>query len=282
MPQNLQSVLMNGRWLHGVAGEILAKLVVFTFYVAQMASVCSLTAIAFDFFFSIVFSLKEYPRFRNKKILVPCIWLISMCFMSPWLIIPNVIKDGQFYVVNFKFSQFGEPVQSSLRGVYLFIVITIYVLPLATISFLYGCVCLKLKAHSSPGESIRHDKARRRANKTKRQVIRMSIAIVVAFALCWLPTHVYHVILAIDLDWSYRVLPRYVMLVCYWCGHANSAVNPWMLIYFKKRFRAVFRKMLSHPLSRISLTSRAGTLTKPAPKPIVVPSTEFYQFNTSL
>ena len=281
MPQNLQSILMEGRWLDGVFGVILVKLVLFTFYVAQMASVYSLTAIAFDSFFSIVFSLREFPRFRNKKILVPCIWLISMCFMSPWLIIPKVQKEGQFTLLELKFSQFGRPVQSSLRGVYLFVVIAIFVLPFATMTFLYGYVCLKLKAHNSPGESIKHDKARRRANKTKRQVIRMSIAIVVAFALCWLPTHVYHVILAIDFQWSYRVLPSYVMLVCYWCGHANSAVNPWMLIYFKKRFRAVFRKMLSDPLSRMSLTSRVGTMNRPAPKP-AVQLTEFYQFTTSL
>ena len=281
MPQNLQSIIMKGRWLDGVFGEIFAKLVLFTFYVAQMASVYSLTAIAFDSFFSIVFSLREFPRFRNKKILVPCIWLISMCFMSPWLIIPKVRKEGQLTTLDLKFSQFGKPVQSSLRGVYLYVVITIFALPFATMSFLYGYVCLKLKAHSSPGESIKHDKARRRANKTKRQVIRMSIAIVVAFALCWIPTHVYHVILTIDYEWSYRVLPSYVMFVCYWCGHANSAVNPWMLIYFKKRFRAVFRKMLSDPLSRMSLTSRAGTMNRPAPKP-VVQLTQFYQFTTSL
>lgn len=280
MPQSLEVILTDEKWLDGAFGEFLAKFIFFTFFVALTASVFSLTAIAFDSFFSITRPMQSFPRFRKKAILIPSIWLSSMCLMVPWLIIITV-EDSR---INMKVSQFGE-IQASLRGVYLFLVATIYVLPLSAMIFLYGYVCQKLRSHTLPGVAVKQDKARHRANQTKRQVMCMSIAIVAAFALSWLPAHVYHVIIAIDFNLTLK-LPPYSMIVCYWCGHANSAVNPWMLIYFKKRFRSVFRKMLSVPLARMSFASRSGNstrmgVTKPASER-VGPVTEVCQFATSV
>ena len=280
MPQSLEVILTDEKWLDGAFGEFLAKFIFFTFFVALTASVFSLTAIAFDSFFSITRPMQSFPRFRKKAILIPSIWLSSMCLMVPWLIIITV-EDSR---INMKVSQFGE-IQASLRGVYLFLVATIYVLPLSAMIFLYGYVCQKLRSHTFPGVAVKQDKAQHRANQTKRQVVCMSIAIVAAFALSWLPAHVYHVIIAIDFNLTLK-LPPYSMIVCYWCGHANSAVNPWMLIYFKKRFRSVFRKMLSVPLARMSFASRSGNskrmgVTKPASERVGA-VTEVYQFATSI
>lgn len=275
MPLSMQSILMDGRWFDGGFGLFLAKLIMFLFFVALTASIFSLTVIAFDVFFHIVRPLQTFPRFRNKKTLIPIVWISSMCLMTPWLVIVKV-KDSR---IEYQFTQFGE-LQASLRGVYLYLVVTIYVFPLVTVCILYGHVCQKLRSHTLPGVAI-NNRATHRVIATKRQVIRMSITLAVAFALCWLPAHVYHVILAIDVE-IHQSLPRYVMLVCYWCGHANSAVNPWLLVYFKKRFRAVFRKMITYPLSRMSFTSKAnGSVRRPASKRIV-PATEVYQFTSTV
>ncbi|XP_068758393.1 neuromedin-K receptor-like isoform X1 [Montipora capricornis] len=286
MPLQLQAILMDNRWFGGAFSEFLAKFVVFTFFVAVMASVYSLTTIAFDSFFSIVLSLRQFPRFRNQKILVPSIWLFSMCAMSPWLLIIKVRNPkGQSFVIHQEFSQFGD-INSVMRGVFLYVVAIIYVFPLAIMSFLYGCICQKLRSHKIPGASVSHDEARLRMNKTKRQMIKTSIAIVIAFALCWLPVHISHVMFAVDRVWAFRKFPffHYFMLVSFWCGHANSAVNPWMLIYFKKRFRAEFGKMVTLPLSHMSTTSHFNfreTSTKRASSKAVT-LTDFCQVTSSL
>jgi len=276
LPQSMQSILMNGKWIDGGFGLFLAKLVYFLFFVVLTASIFSLTAVSFDFFCAMVLPMHNFPRFRNKKVLVPVIWISSMCLMIPWLIIVGV-KDSR---IEFKFSRLG-PLQASLRGVYLYLVIASYVIPLTTMSVLYGHVCQKLRTHKAPGVTI-NNRATHRANATKRKIIHMSIAIVVVFALCWLPAHVYHMILAIDLNLHFS-LPNYIMLTCYWCGHANSAINPWLLIYFKKRFRVVFRRMITHSLSRMSVSSKTNASVKnPAREFMLVPVTEVYQFNSSV
>lgn len=275
LPQSMQTIQTDGKWLDGGFGVFLAKLIIFVFFVALTASIFSLTAVTFDFFFAIVLPMHRFPRFRNKNILVPIIWITSMCLMIPWLIIVNV-KDSR---IQYEFTQFG-PLQASIRGVYLYIVITIYVFPLATMCILYGCVCQKLRSHTLPGITV-NNRATYRANANKRKIIRMSITVAMAFALCWLPAHVYHVILAIDLKMGLS-LPSYVMFVCFWCGHANSAVNPWLLIYFKKRFRAVFRRMITYPLSRMSFASKTNeSVKKTAVEPILL-ATEIYQFTSSV
>ena len=259
MPVSLTVILTDEKWISGLIGELLLKFVIFTFFVSITASVFSLSAIAFDCFLSITKPMQRFPKLRNKKVFVPCIWISSMCLMSPWLIIPKV--DGSHIV--YTFSQLGE-LQDAFRGIYLYIVISIYIFPLTALSFLYGVVCLKLKSHTLPGASVKQDNARDRANKTKRQMINMSIAIVVAFGLCWLPAHVFHTMLANDVTVLQR-FPGYIMLLCYWCGHANSAVNPWMFIYFNKGFRAVFRKIMVSPISRKlsynTITSNASIRT---------------------
>ena len=266
MPQSMQSILMDGKWIDGAFGEFLAKLVLFVFYVALTASIFSLTAIAFDFFFGIILPMQKFPRFRDKKFLVPIIWISSMCLMAPWLYIVKVKNS----FIEYRFSQFGE-IQASLRGVYLYVVVTIYLFPVVTMCILYGYVCHKLRMHTLPGVAVKN-LATSRANATKRKVIRMSIIVAVEFALCWLPAHVYHMILAIDLK-VHLSLPFYVMLVCYWCGHANSAVNPWLLIYFKKKFRDAFRRMIRYPLSRISFSSLKANGSMSVTNPRTVDST---------
>ena len=276
LPQSMQSILMDGKWIDGAFGVLIAKLIYFLFYVALTASILSLTAVSFDLFGAMVLPMHQFPRFRNKKILVPFIWICSMCLMTPWLIIVGV-KDSR---IEYRFSRLG-PIKASVRGIYLYLVITVYVIPLAMMSILYGHVCQKLRTHKAPGITI-NSRATHRANATKRQIIHMSIAIVVVFALCWLPAHVYHMILAIDLNLHFS-LPPYILLTCNWCGHANSAINPWLLIYFKKRFRVVFRRMVTYPLNRISFASKMNASVKnQAPGLVFVPATQVCRFTSSV
>ena len=143
------------------------------------------------------------------------------------------------------------------------------------------CLSKTTRTHKAPGITI-NNRATHRANATKRQIIHMSIAIVVVFALCWLPAHVYHMILAIDLNLHFS-LPPYILLTCNWCAHANSAINPWLLIYFKKRFRVVFRRMVTNPLNRIPFSSKMNASAKhQAPELVFIPATQVDQFTSSV
>ena len=55
MPQSMELIILDNLWIDGTFDEFLAKLIMFVFFVAVTASLFSLTAVAFDFFFGIVF-----------------------------------------------------------------------------------------------------------------------------------------------------------------------------------------------------------------------------------
>ena len=55
MPQSIELIISDNLWIDGTIGELLAKLIMFVFFVAVTASLFSLTAVALDFFFGIVF-----------------------------------------------------------------------------------------------------------------------------------------------------------------------------------------------------------------------------------
>ena len=69
-----------------------------------------------------------------------------------------------------------------------FIIVLCYV-PLLLIAILYVTIVLKLKSRAIPGEKSAN--AREQRVGRKRNVLKMSIAIVVAFAVCWLPVTIY-------------------------------------------------------------------------------------------
>ena len=145
-----------------------------------------------------------------------------------------------------------------------------------------GHVCHTLHRHKLPGIAINH-RATTRAYASKRQVIHMSIAVVVAFALCWLPAHAYHMILAIDFSVR-ESLPYYFMLLCYWCGHANSVVNPWLLVYLKKKFRAAVKRMITYLRISFAIKNNESvrSVTRLPIRDPIVQVREHYQFASSV
>ena len=100
-----------------------------------------------------------------------------------------------------------------------------------------------------------------------------------------LTMHAYHMILAIDFSVR-ESLPYYFVLLCYWCGHVNSVVNPWLLIHLKKKFRAAFKRMITYPLSRISFASKNNesvrSVTRLPIRDPIVQVREHYQFASSV
>ena len=64
------------------------------------------------------------------------------------------------------------------------------------------------------------------------QVVRMLIVVVVIFAVCWLPTHVFFLAPTIWPQLNLELFMQHVYLVIFWVAMSNSMYNPiiycWM------------------------------------------------------
>ena len=172
----------------GPLGQAVCKLSFFTTDVSTLVSVESLLLIAVDRFRAVVFPLRS-PLISSKlcRYFLLVIWIVAMAVHFPYLIALKVAEypEGLFCWWQWN-DTFGESLsqQTHILGL---ILVTSYV-PLVLIAILYFVIDLKIKSQKIPRE--RSPNARERRLKKERNVLNMSVAIVLVFAVCW-PLSIY-------------------------------------------------------------------------------------------
>ena len=214
-------------------GAFICRFLYYAVYVSTMASIFCLTVMAFDRYFAVVHPFRQSIWFRKPKIIIPMIWISSMVLMS---IVPVAFKliHGKCQI---------EP--SLILPFYAYFFAVGFLLPLTVISVLYTLVVHKLWLHKVP---VDHNisENQREQEIPKKKVIRMLIIVVVVFAVCWLPVHVYQMNDGVSIvsgdtaNW-----PHYVIIyICYWFSQANSAINPLLYIALNEKMKAAFKNMI--------------------------------------
>ena len=134
---------------------------------------------------------------------------------------------------------FGK--SSSLQNYMLAMFIVFIYSPLALIAILYIVIHVKLQAQTIPGEQTTN--ARQRRLKRERNVLKMSVAIVSGFALCYLPLSVGWIqILFVSNMQSCGF--QYFWIVAYFMTQANCAINPCICFIFSGNYRHALKKLL--------------------------------------
>jgi len=185
---------------------------------------------AFDRYFAVVYPFRSSIWFRKPKIITPVIWISSMASMSVAVVVFK-LKDGACHL--------DDTVILPL-AFWSYILVIAYLLPLAIICILYIIIAAKLWLHEVP---VDHNVSenQRKQEIPKKKVIRMLIIIVVVFAVCWLPVHVYQMDEYLKMGASW---PPALIYFCYWLSQANSAINPWLYIGLNGKMNAAFTKMM--------------------------------------
>ena len=241
MPVSMAIPYTEMKWLPGIAGHITCKAVYFGFHVSIAASILSLMFMSVDRYMAVIFPHRN-SRFRRAKFLTVVIWLTSVIIMIPAAVLwkTEEVKPEEMYCQPAFKDLFGD-FYAAAMGFYTYLFLLTYFVPLLVISVLYGLVCRKLWRKVIPGAASGEHEERHK--KMKRKVVRTLVIVTAAFAICWLPVQCYHLIWAIDFSYHYS-LPRHVMFVCIWCGHANSALNPWLYMLLTDKLRVTLRHVL--------------------------------------
>ena len=266
MPWSIAHIHTDGSWMiPGVFGEVMCKGVVYIAYATLTASILCLTVIAMDRYCTIVHPLRRNLWFRKPKLTVPFIWIFSLASMSIFPAIQTVEEIGKLSVCSLSVYILGDPYMA-IRGLFLYLVILNYLIPLSVISFLYIITARKLWFHAAPRNE--HSTENREQQETlKRRVVWMLIIVTSIFALCWLPPQVIHLMYVMQ-AWNIEVnLQPNVTFVCFWFGHANSAINPWLYIFLSAKVNTAFIRIVSKrnrqsPPSHSIITSNAFLQTE--------------------
>ena len=168
------------------ADSWLCKLLSFLSDVSSGVSIQSLVLIAVDRFGAVLFPLRS-PLISSKlcPFFILGTWIIAMAVHSPYLVALKLVeyRPGQLVCVWRWNEAFGE--SSSLANYVIVLSVVLFYIPIAMLTILYSIIVIKLKSQKIQGE--RSANAEQQRAKRNRNVIKMAIAIVLGFVLCWLP-----------------------------------------------------------------------------------------------
>ena len=243
-PSDIMQRLYTDSWLiAGPLGQALCKLIYFLTDVSTAVSIQSLILIAVGRFGAVMYPLRP-PLISSKlcPFFVLATWIVAMVFHSPYLFALDLAEYHGVLVCDWHWKEaFGE--SSSIENYFLSLFVACAFVPFVLIAILYIIIFLRLKSQRNPGEqSVNvgyHDQRQQR----ERNVLKMAIAIVLGFAVCWLPFAIGGFIKSAWGIWSCSF--RYFFTVTHLMAQTNCAINPCICFIFSRNYREGLKTLLS-------------------------------------
>ncbi|KAJ8391884.1 hypothetical protein AAFF_G00085000 [Aldrovandia affinis] len=225
-----------------VYGDFLCRAVPFTQAVSVAASVLSLTVISVNRYYSVHSPLTARSFFTWRKIswTIIVVWVLSSGICMPLIFMNKrdeirLIEDLPFV---FPICREIWP-QAKLKQVYnVLLFVTLYCLPVTfnlIISFLTGRKLWSTSRHFSELDS-RSQAVHSSRLKTRKNIAKMVVALVLLFAISWLPLYMAD----IWIDREERPPPWILQLrpFAQWLGLTNSSLNPICYCFIGDLYRS--------------------------------------------
>ena len=207
-------------------------------------SIQSLVLIAVDRFGAVVYPLRS-PLISSKlcPFFILVTWIVAMAILSPYLFGFKLFEyQGSGLVCTWDWKEaFGE--SSSFESYFLSIFVALIFIPFVVIAILYIIIFLKLKSQKSPGEQSAN--AGQQRQQRERNVLKMAIAIVLGFAVCFLPNAIGSFLYFFTSDTVLSACGfHYFSIVATFMAQANCALNPCICFIFSRNYREGLKTLL--------------------------------------
>lgn len=223
-----------GQWK---LGPVLCYLVPYAQGLAVQVSIVTLTVIALDRHRCIVCHLESRISKRISFLIIGIAWAGSAILACPLAIFREyfsieISRDMKMVVCAENWPRTEQINYGTLYSVSMLLIQ--YVLPLVIICIAYARIWTKLKNHVSPGKG--KDLYHQRRQKTTK----MLVCVVVVFAVCWLPFHIFQ--LVSDIDSSVLNLKEYKLIYTLFhvIAMCSTFTNPLLYGWMNNNYRTAF------------------------------------------
>ncbi|XP_053202617.1 neuropeptide Y receptor type 5-like [Panonychus citri] len=237
IPFTYTSYMLN-RWIFH---PLFCPFVQFMTLCSVIVSVYTLTAIGIDRYCAIMnpFSSTNWTKARGK-LTVGLIWFLALSLSSVQIIhskaVPEYFGNETFYICR---EIWPSPLAERTYTVAIFLIT--FILPMIILVYTYTCIAWKMLNHISPGNAnAARDEAQLEA---KMKVIKMLAVVVILFAVCWLPLHIFNILYWFEVpifdpgsDTGFY-LHNGLFFLCHWLAMANSFLNPIIYCFMSDNFR---------------------------------------------
>ncbi|XP_070577641.1 probable G-protein coupled receptor 176 [Ptychodera flava] len=241
IPFDVAANYNGGAWLPGVVS---CKVVRFLYSTFVSASIVTLSAIAIDRYYSVVYPLERKITLFKGKVMTIYIWVHAVVICMPNLFVFDVARmpgtDTDVCA-----DVWGSQTQ---RGIYLVVYTTFTIfIPLVITCFAYCFVWRAFRFSQRRVNVIQILKRPRTAtstpyaSKTEIKLLKMLFVMVSVFLLCWGP----HVVVIFYLTFAPSIpIKQYAILTVAWVTRLNAVINPVIYAYLNKHFRQGFYDLL--------------------------------------
>ncbi|CAF1365209.1 unnamed protein product [Adineta ricciae] len=208
-------------------GSIMCVLVQAVSHISIAANVLTYVAISLDRYSAIIHPLRTKLTHTQTIMIICGIWIMSLLVSSP------AIRSFSKVKYDCKI----DDIESHKKFEWIFFCVT-YICPIMILTITYMRIAVELWGQTAIGEVT----ARQRDSiRSKRKVVKMLIAVVLIFGICWFPQQLYFILVSI-----YETIPQwpgtpYVYLISYFFAMSNSMYNPFLYCSMNNRFRNGFR-----------------------------------------
>lgn len=201
---------------------------------AIFASIYSMSAIAVDRYMAIINPLKPRLSATSTKVVIGSIWVFAFVLAFPQCLYSEIKVTPRRTLCLLVWPGFGKKLTYQI-----IVVLFVYCFPLLVMGITYTIVGITLWGGEIPGDTS--DKYHEQL-RAKRKVVKMMIVVVVTFAICWLPYHIFFIVTALDIKverWKYI---QQIYLAIFWLAMSSTMYNPIIYCCLNKRFRAGFKR----------------------------------------
>ncbi|XP_063095687.1 substance-K receptor isoform X2 [Cavia porcellus] len=182
---------------------------------AMFVSIYSMTAIAIDRYMAIVHPFQPRLSAPSTKAVIGGIWLVALALAFPQCFYSTITEDeGATKCV------VAWPEDSRDKSLLLIIGLTLW--------------RRAVPRHQAHGANLRHLQA-------KKKFVKTMVLVVVTFAICWLPYHLYFILGSFQEDIYCHKFIQQVYLALFWLAMSSTMYNPIIYCCLNRRFRSGFR-----------------------------------------
>ena len=227
--------------VHGCIGYVLCKICAFVTDATTAVSTLSLILVATDRLVAVVFPTKYIQiTVKKRRLLILSTWILATAIHSPYFYTfrLDAINGETLCITNWE-PAFNH--KSTHARYYTALLVTVLIVPLVTVCILQTLILVKLR--SDKLASSRTCIANQRRIKRNKKLLKMSVMIALAFALCWLPFLAYQFILLYfpssipQCSLSFEIFHYFVLLF----SLCHCIVNPCICFKFMRRVRIVLK-----------------------------------------
>lgn len=225
-----------GRW---VFGRFLCHLVSYAQGCSVYISTMTLTAIAMDRFFVIIFPFHPRMKVTTCFMIILAVWALSLMLTVPYGL---YMQLNTYDNIEDHFCEEDWPSERA-RKVYGSITVTLqFVLPFVIISVCYILVSWKLndRARSKPG--CKNSKKEEADRERKKRTNHMLISMVGVFGISWLPLNSVNIFN--DFYETKSEFYTILFFIAHCIAMSSTCYNPFLYAWLNENFRKEFKQVL--------------------------------------